>query len=120
MGMGDGHGKLPCITVVVLCLTSYTQISHAGLGPSATARDWCKEKTLQYLTKRGYIPYNWVATTYIEDDNYVTKGEWSIDADEINVECITHKHGNLRAGKYKILDVEILGNGKSAESSNSN
>lgn len=81
--------------------------AHAGFGPAAVARNWCKDKTLHYLDHRGLQPYNWRATTYIEGDDYVTRGVWSVDADEIRVECTTHKRGSHRSGRYKIDGVEI-------------
>lgn len=95
-----------------MCLLACASLAHAGFVTGATARDWCKEKTLRYLKKHGYEPYNWVATTYIEGDNYVTEGEWSVDVDEIKVQCTTNKHGNMRSDRYKILDVDIMDDGK--------
>lgn len=103
--LGNIAIKHPARTMIALCLILCTPLSHAGLGPATTARDWCKKKTLHYLEKRGYAPYNWEATTYIDGDNYVTEGEWSVDADEIKVQCTTRKHA--KSGKYKILDVDI-------------
>lgn len=81
--------------------------AEAAFGPATVARDWCKDKTLHYLNRRGLSPYNWRATTFIEGDDYVTRGVWSVDADEIKVECITKKHGSHRAGKYKILGIDV-------------
>lgn len=103
--LGNIAIKHPARAMIALCLILCTPLSHAGLGPATTARDWCKKKTLNYLEKRGYAPYNWEATTYIDGDNYVTEGEWSVDADEIKVQCTTRKHA--KSGKYKILDVDI-------------
>jgi hypothetical protein len=108
--MANRRGKKWLRTAITLCLFPCVPLAHAGT--DATARDWCKEKTLRYLKKHGYEPYNWAATTDIEGDNYVTKGEWSVDADEIKVECTTNKHGKKKTGKYKILDIEIFDDGK--------
>ena len=80
---------------VAMFLFTCALLAHAGFGPGATARDWCKEKTLRFLKRHGYQPYNWVATTYIEGDDYVTEGEWSVDVDEIKVQCTTNKHGKM-------------------------
>jgi hypothetical protein len=99
--------------LLLLALSLGAPPAQAGFGPATTARAWCREKTLHYLTRRGYAPYNWQATTYIEGDDYVTKGVWSVDADEIKVECTTRKHGSHRTGKYKIEGVEISGGRKS-------
>ena len=101
-------------SALALCLLTGVPTVHAGFGPAAAARDWCKKKTLHFLEKRGYIPYNWEATTYIEDDNYVTKGVWRIDVDNLKVQCTSNKHAGKRSGKYKILNVEILDDGKAA------
>lgn len=79
-----------------------------ALGPSATARKWCEKQTLHYLQKRGYQPYNWSATTYIEGDDYVTKGIWRIDVDDLKVECVTPKKGRKSSGRYKILGIEVV------------
>jgi hypothetical protein len=103
---------------LAVCMLASAPLSYAAYGPAGTARDWCKKKTLTYLEKRGYAPYNWAATTYIEGVNYVTKGKWSVDADTINVECTTNKHGKKASGKYKILDVDILDDGSSADHAN--
>lgn len=105
ISVGNIGIKHPASIMIALCLILCTPLSHAGLGPATTARDWCKKKTLHYLEKRGYAPYNWEATTYIDGDNYVTEGEWSVDVDEIKVQCTTRKHA--KSGKYKILDVDI-------------
>lgn len=99
---------------LALCLLAGVPPAHAGFGPAATARDWCKRKTLHFLESRGYIPYNWEATTYIEGDNYVTKGVWRIDVDDLKVQCSSNKHARKPSGKYKILNVEILDDGKPA------
>jgi len=101
--------------VLGLLLLAVVPLAHASFGPAATARDWCKKKTLHYLEKRGYIPYNWEATTYIEGDNYVTKGVWRVDVDNINVQCTSNKHAKKPAGRYKILNVDISDDGKSAK-----
>ena len=98
--------------VLALCLLAGMPAAHAGFGPAAAARDWCKRKTLHFLEKRGYIPYNWEATTYIEGDDYVTEGVWRIDVDNLKVQCTWNKHAGKRSGKYKILNVEILNDGK--------
>jgi hypothetical protein len=87
--------------------------AQAGLGPATVARDWCKDKTLHYLNRRGLNPYNWRATTFIEGEDYVTRGVWSVDADEITVECTTPQRGSHRAGKIKIDGVEVPGGRKS-------
>ena len=100
---------------LTLCMLACGPLSYAAFGPATTARNWCKDNTLRYLEKRGYEPYNWTATTFIEGDNYVTKGKWSVDADDITVECTTNKHGKKTSGKYKILDVDILNDGGSAD-----
>jgi len=100
--------------VLTLCLFTGAAPSHAGFGPAATAREWCKDKTMHYLKKRGYIPYNWAATTHSEGDYYVTEGEWSVDVDVIKVECTSNKHLKKPSGKYKILGVEITEDGESA------
>ena len=102
-------------SVLGLLLLAVVPLAHASFGPAATVRDWCKKKTLHYLEKRGYIPYNWEATTYIEGDNYVTKGVWRVDVDNINVQCTSNKHAKKPAGRYKILNVDISDDGKSAK-----
>jgi hypothetical protein len=99
-------------SVLALCLLSCIPPTHAGFGPSATAREWCKNKTLHYLEKRGYIPYNWEATTYIEGNDYVTKGVWRVDVDNIEVQCTSNKHATKPSGRYKILDIEITDGAK--------
>ena len=96
--------------ILAMCLLVSMPLAHAGFGPAASARDWCKKKTLHYLEKRGYIPYNWEATTYLEDDNYVSQGVWRIDVDNIKVQCITKKHARKSSGRYKILNVDIFEN----------
>ena len=111
------HNKHLMPAALALCALVCAPLSHAGLGPATTARDWCKKKTLTYLEKRGYEPYNWTATTYIEGDNYVTKGEWRVDVDDVKVECTAKKHRKSGGGKYKILDVDILDDGKTTDHS---
>ena len=111
----DSGRSLALITMLTMGLLACPPASYAGFGPAATARDWCKDTTLHYLKKRGYNPYNWAATTRSIGNNYVTKGVWSIDVDELNVECTTRIHGNLHSGRYKILGVEIDTDGKSAK-----
>lgn len=81
----------------------------AELGPAAAARKWCENQTLRFLKKRGYEPYNWSATTYIEGDEYVTKGTWRIDVDQLEVECVSGKKGRKSGGRYKILGIDVLG-----------
>jgi hypothetical protein len=110
-------GKQKPIAVLTACLLALAGLptAHAGFGPAATAREWCKKKTLHYLKRRGYIPYNWEATTYIEGDNYVTKGIWRVDVDDINVQCTSNKHATRPSGSYKILNIEIKGDGKPAK-----
>ena len=105
--MNHGINKL-LNRILILSLMASIPPAHAGFGPAATARDWCKRKTLHYLVRHGYIPYNWEATTYIEGDNYVTKGVWRIDVDELKVQCTTNKHARKSSGKYKILNVDIM------------
>ena len=102
-------------SALALYLLAVTPLTHAGFGPAATARDWCKKKTLHYLERRGYIPYNWEATTYIEGNNYVTKGVWRVDVDNINVQCTSNKHARKPAVKFKILNVDISDDGKPAK-----
>ena len=91
-----------------LCLFAGAVPSHADFGPATTARQWCKKHTLRYLEKRGYIPYNWEATTYIEGSDYVTEGVWRVDVDNIKVQCTSNKHNGKSSGRYKILDIDIL------------
>ena len=110
--MEYGLDKRLLKTGLGLLLLAAVPLANAGFGPAATARDWCKKKTLHYLEKRGYIPYNWEATTYIEGDSYVTKGVWRVDVDNINVQCTSNKHAKKPAGRYKILNVEISNDGK--------
>lgn len=110
--MAHRSGKYLVTTALALCLLVCAPLGHAGFGPAATVRDWCKKKTLRYLEKRGYTPYNWTATTYIEGDNYVTEGKWSVDADDIKVQCTSNKHTKKSSGKYRILNVEILDDDK--------
>lgn len=100
---------------LALCLVAGVPLAHAGFGPAATARDWCKKQTLHFLKSRGYIPYNWEATTYIEGNNYVTKGVWRIDVDDLKVSCTSNKHARKPSGKYKILNVEILNDSKATK-----
>lgn len=99
-------------TAAALWLLAATPPSHAGFGPAATAREWCKKKTLRYLKRRGYIPYSWEATTYSKGDSYVTKGIWRIDVDDIDVQCTSNKHAKTPSGSYRILDVQIKDDGK--------
>ena len=110
--MSNGIDKRLMICALALSLFTAAQPALAGFGPAASARDWCKKKTLHFLERRGYIPYNWEATTYIEGDNYVTKGAWRVDVDNINVQCTSNKHARRPSGKYKILNVEILDDGR--------
>ena len=112
--MAYGCGKVWSCTALALGLFACLPLVHAGFASDATAGDSCKEKTLAYLKKRGYIPYNWVAATHSNGDEFVTEGEWSVDADEIKVACIVNKHGTDISGKYKILGIEILNDGKAA------
>jgi hypothetical protein len=113
--MEHGLNKLLLKSMLGLLLLSCWPLAHADFGPAATARDWCKKKTLHYLEKRGYIPYNWAATTYIEGNNYVTKGVWRVDVDNINVQCTSNKHAKKPAVRYKILTVDIFDDGKPAK-----
>lgn len=115
--MAYGIDKHLVTSALALCLLAVIPLAHAGFGPAATARDWCKKKTLHYLERRGYIPYNWEATTYIEGDKYVTKGVWRVDVDNINVQCTSNKHAGKASGKYKILNVEILDEGRATDHS---
>lgn len=112
--MKRGKTKRPALMMLAWCLLAYESPVLAGFG--ATAEDRCRDTTLHYLKKRGYAPYNWAATTDSEEGNYVTKGTWSVDADEIKVECTSDKQGKRNTGKYKILDVEILDDGKPGDS----
>jgi hypothetical protein len=105
--MNHGINKL-LNTILILSLMASMPLAHAGFGPAATARDWCKRKTLHYLERHGYIPYNWEATTYIEGNNYITEGVWRIDVDELKVQCTTNKHARKSSGKYKILNGDIM------------
>ena len=109
--MDCGIDKLLLALTLTLCLLAAAPLAHAGFGPSANARDWCKRKTLHYLERRGYIPYNWEATTYLEGNNYVTQGIWRVDVDNIKVRCTSNKHARKPSGSYKILDVEIFDDG---------
>ena len=113
--MVHGSDKQLLKTLLGLVLMVGLPLAHAGFGPATTARDWCKKKTLHYLEKRGYIPYNWEATTYIEGDDYVTKGVWRVDVDNIDVQCISNKHARKPAGRYQILNVEITDDAKPAK-----
>jgi len=97
-------GGLAAALMVGLLLTAPVQ---AGFGSAAMAADWCKDKTLHYLNRRGLRPYNWQATTASKGDNYVTRGIWSVDADEIKVECATLKHGGPPPGRYQVLGVDV-------------
>ncbi len=100
------------MTCVASSLSVGLSPAYAGFGPAATARDWCKKETLHYLERHGYIPYSWEATTHIEGNNYVTKGIWRVDVDNINVQCTSNKHAKKPNGRYKILNVEIDNDGK--------
>lgn len=111
--MQSRYGKNSVSAVLALCLLAGAPLAHAGVGPATAARDWCKKKTLHYLEKRGYEPYNWTATTYIEGNNYVTVGVWRVDVDDIKVQCASKKELRQVSGKYKILNVEILDDDKS-------
>jgi len=102
--------------MLALCLLANAPLASTGFGPAA-AREWCKDKTMHYLKKRGYIPYNWAATTSLQDDRYVTKGEWSVDVDVIKVECTLNHHLKKPSGKYSILGVEISDDGEPADHS---
>ncbi|MEJ2553008.1 MAG: hypothetical protein P8164_05325 [Gammaproteobacteria bacterium] len=113
--MGYFIDKRVLRSALALCLLAGVPLAHAGFGPAATARDWCKKKTLHFLKSRGYIPYNWEATTDIEGNNYVTKGVWRIDVDDLRVQCSSNKHARKPSGKYKILNVEILDDGKATK-----
>ena len=110
--MDKSLDKQLLICALLLSLMAGPHSAQAGFGPATTAREWCKKKTLHYLEKRGYIPYNWEATTYIEGDDYVTRGVWRVDVDNIKVQCTTNKHSGKRGGRYKILDVDINDVGK--------
>ena len=90
--------------ILSLLLTAPAQ---AGFTSAAVAADWCKAKTLHYLNRRGLRPYNWEATTARQGDRYVTRGIWSIDADEISVECTALRHGGLGAGRYHVLGIDV-------------
>jgi hypothetical protein len=96
-----------------VCLMAGAPLSHADFGPAAKAREWCKKQTLGYLEKRGYIPYNWEATTFLEESKYVTKGIWRVDVDNIKVTCTSDKHARKPSGRYKILGIDIFEHGKS-------
>lgn len=96
------------------CLLALPSSGAAALGPATVARQWCEKHTLHYLQKRGYQPYNWTATTYIEGDDYVTKGSWRVDVDELQVECVSKKNGKKGAGSYKILGIDVTESRSSA------
>lgn len=113
--MNRGIDKQLLGPTLALCLLAGAPLAHAGFGPAATARDWCKKKTLHYLERRGYIPYNWEATTYLEGDDYVTQGVWRVDVDNIKVRCTSNKHARKPSGRYKILDVDIFIDGTAAK-----
>lgn len=89
------------------CLFALPSSGTAALGPATVARQWCEKHTLHYLQKRGYQPYNWTATTYIEGDDYVTKGTWRVDVDELAVECVSKKNSRKGTGSYKILGIDV-------------
>jgi len=112
-----GHGiHRPLLgSVLAACLLVSAPLAHAGFGPATTARNWCKKKTLHYLEKRGYIPYNWEATTFLEGDDYVTQGVWRVDVDNIKVQCSSNKHARKPSGRYKILNVDIFDDAKAAK-----
>lgn len=109
--MASGFDKQLLCFAVALCLFADIPPTHAAFGSASTAREWCKKKTLHYLERRGYIPYNWNGTTYISGDNYVTKGVWRVDVDDINVQCTSHTYAIKPSGTYKILNIEILDDG---------
>ena len=103
--MTNGRVKQWSSIVLALGLLACAPLVQADFGSGAIAGDWCKEKTLNYLKKRGYIPYNWVAATRSDGDDYITEGEWSVDADDIKVQCTTPK--NAASGRYKILGIDV-------------
>jgi len=117
MTLDRGSDKRLVAAALALCLLAGAPFAHAAFGPAAVARDWCKKKTLHYLEKRGYTPYNWEATTYIEGDNYVTEGAWRVDVDDIKVQCMSSKHAKKASGRYKILNVDITDDGASEKQS---
>ena len=92
---------------LMACLLALPLSGAAALGPATVARQWCEKHTLHYLQKRGYQPYNWTATTYIEGDDYVTKGTWRVDVDELAVECVSKKNSRKGTGSYKILGIDV-------------
>jgi len=100
--------------VLSLWLTAHVLPAYADFGPAATAREWCKKRTLHYLEKHGYIPYNWEATTYIKGDDYVTQGIWRVDVDNIEVQCTSNKHARRSSDHYKILNIHILDDTKAS------
>jgi len=117
MALDRSCDKRLVAAALALCLLTGAPLAHAAFAPAAAARDWCKKKTLHYLEKRGYTPYNWEATTYIEGDNYVTDGAWRVDVDDIKVQCTSSKHAKKASGRYKILNVEITDDGASEKKS---
>ncbi len=88
---------------------------HAGFELTGEARAWCKDKTLDYLRDRGYTPYNWTASTYVKNNDYVTEGVWRVDVDDIKVECVSKKDNKRASGKFKILNIEIIDGGNAAK-----
>lgn len=108
------HGSI--IGLVLSLLLVITPV-HAGFEQTGEARDWCRDKTQDYLQDRGYTPYNWTASTYLQDNRYVTAGVWRVDVDDIKVECVSKKDNKRASGKFKILNIEIMDDGKTSKSS---
>lgn len=104
------RAMLPCLWLAAGLLL-LPGPARAELGPATTARKWCEKQTLRYLRKHGYEPYNWTATTYIEGSDYVTKGTWRIDVDELEVECVSSKRRGA-GGRYKIHGIDLPEGGR--------
>ena len=96
------------ITGAILAMVIFTPPSQAGFDRAGDTRAWCKERTLNYLRDHGYTPYNWTASTHLKDMHYITKGEWRLDVDDLEVECRSKKDGKRASGKFKILNIEIM------------
>lgn len=57
------------------------------INSASELRDWCKAESEASLIGKGIRPANWTASFWSEGNTLIAKGQWRIDASEVNVEC---------------------------------
>ncbi|MFO1464989.1 MAG: hypothetical protein U1F35_00865 [Steroidobacteraceae bacterium] len=66
---------------------AYADSRDTPINSGSELRDWCKAESEASLIGKGIRPANWTASFWSEGNTLIAKGQWRIDASEVNVEC---------------------------------